>query len=78
MTALEVVDAYLTSRRALGVRLTRDARSLRQFVRETGNLPLSDVTPESVADFLRGSGVLSANSDILISEEVCLALQTSV
>jgi integrase/recombinase XerD len=59
MTALEVVDAYLASRRALGVRLTRDARALRQFVRETGNLPLYDVTPEAVAGFLRGRGALS-------------------
>jgi site-specific recombinase XerD len=60
MTALEVVDAYLASRRALGVRLTRDARALRQFVRETGNVPLRDVTPEAVAGFLRGRGALSA------------------
>jgi site-specific recombinase XerD len=60
MTALEVVDAYLASRRAFGVGLTRDARALRQFVRETGNVPLRDVTHKAVADFLRGRGALSA------------------
>lgn len=60
MTALDVVDAYLASRRALGVRLTRGGRLLRQFVRETGNGPLSDITPEAVAGFLRGRGALSA------------------
>lgn len=60
MTALEVVEVYLASRRALGVRLERDARWLRQFVRETGNVPLCDVTPEAVAGFLRGRGALSA------------------
>jgi len=61
MTALEVVDAYLASRRALGVRLASGAPVLRQFVRETGNLPLRDITPEAVAGFLRGRGALSAS-----------------
>jgi hypothetical protein len=37
MTALEVVEAYLAARRALGVLLDRQGRFLRQFVRETGN-----------------------------------------
>jgi len=60
MTALEVVDAYLASRRALGARLNSAGKMLRQFVRETGNAPLSEVTPEMVAGFLRGRGALSA------------------
>jgi integrase/recombinase XerD len=60
MTALEVVDAYLASRRALGVRLASGAPILRQFVRETGNVSLCNVTPEVVAGFLRGRGALSA------------------
>jgi integrase/recombinase XerD len=60
MTALEVVDAYLASRRALGVRMASGAPILRQFLRETGNVPLSEVTPEAVARFLRGRGALSA------------------
>ena len=60
MTALEVVEAYLATRRALGVLLDRQGRFLRQFVRETGNMPLSDVTPTAVASFLRGRGMPTA------------------
>ena len=60
MTALEVVEAYLVARRALGVLLDRQGRFLRQFVRETGNMPLSDVTPTAVASFLRGRGMPTA------------------
>ena len=60
MTALEVVEAYLVARRALGVLLDRQGRFLRQFVRETGNTPLSDVTPTAVASFLRGRGMPTA------------------
>ena len=60
MTALEVVEAYLAARRALGVLLDRQGRFLRQFVRETGNTPLSDVTPTAVASFLRGRGMPTA------------------
>lgn len=60
MNALDVIDTYLAARRAQGVRLSSGAKVLRQFVRETGNLDLSKVTPESVATFLRGHGQLSA------------------
>ena len=56
MNALEVVEAYLAARRILGTRLDRGGRYLRQFVRETGNTPLSDITPAAVASFLRGRG----------------------
>lgn len=55
MTALEVIDTYLASRRALGVRLERDGRTLHQFARETGNVPLSKITPDVASAFLRGS-----------------------
>lgn len=60
MTALEVIDAYLAARRAVGVRLARDAGVLHQFVREMGIVRLSDVTPDTVATFLRGRGALSS------------------
>lgn len=60
MSALEIVNAYVAVRRAQGVRLSSSARVLRQFARETGNRPLSEVTPEAVAMFLRGHGALSA------------------
>jgi integrase/recombinase XerD len=60
MTALDVVEAYLAARRALGVRLDREGRYLRQFVRETGNLPLPAITPVAVTNFLRGCGTQTA------------------
>lgn len=57
MNALEVVEAYVASRRALGTRLDSGAKVLRQFVRATGNLPLSDIRPEAVDTFLRGDSL---------------------
>jgi integrase/recombinase XerD len=54
MSTREVVDAYLASRRALGVRLERCGRRLRQFVRETDNAALADIGPEIIDQFLRG------------------------
>ena len=60
MNMLPIVDAYLASRRALGVRLERAGRWLYQFVRETGDVPLADIKPELVERFLRGHGALSA------------------
>ncbi len=60
MTALEAVEAYLAARRALGVRLDRGGRYLHQFVRESGNVPLCDITPTAVERFLRGRGVPTA------------------
>jgi integrase/recombinase XerD len=60
MNTSEVITAYLTARRAQGVQLRSGARALRQFARETGDRPLHDVTPQSVAMFLRGHGALSA------------------
>lgn len=60
MTALEVIDAYLAARRALGVRLEREGRYLRQFAREMGNAPLSAISGEAVARFLHGQNVPTA------------------
>jgi integrase/recombinase XerD len=60
MTALEAVEAYLAARRALGVQLDRAGRYLRQFVRESGNAPLCDITPTAVERFLRGRGAPTA------------------
>ena len=60
MTALEVIDAYLAARRALGVQLEREGRYLRQFAREMGNASLSEISREAVARFLHGRNVPSA------------------
>ena len=56
MSALEVVNAYIAVRRAQGVRLSSSARVLRQFARETGNRPLSEVTPTRFAEIARSWG----------------------
>lgn len=54
MTALEAIDAYLAARRSLGVRLEREGRYLRQFVREAGNVSLSEISGKAVVRFLHG------------------------
>ena len=61
MKTSEVITAYLAARRAQGVQIRSGARALRQFARETGDLPLHEVTPSAVSTFLRGHGALSAS-----------------
>jgi site-specific recombinase XerD len=60
MNTSDVIKDYLAARRGQGVQIRSGARVLRQFARETGDLPLHDVTPQVVATFLRGHGALSA------------------
>jgi site-specific recombinase XerD len=60
MNTSDVITDYLAARRAQGVQLRSGARVLRQFARETGNLPLDAVTRQAVATFLSGHGALSA------------------
>lgn len=60
MTTSELINLYLAARRAHGTMLKTGARVLHQFARETGNVPLADVSAEAVATFLRGHGELSA------------------
>ena len=59
MTLTEVVDAYLTRQRSLGMRFESAGQLLHQFSRAMGNPKIGEVTPEAVADFLRGKGALS-------------------
>ncbi len=56
----DVVDAYLTRQRSLGMRFESAERILRQFCRVMGNPEIGEVTPEAVARFLHGKGALSA------------------
>jgi len=60
VTALEVIDAYLASRRSLGVRLEREGRYLHQFAREMSNASLPAISREAVARFLQGRNVPTA------------------
>lgn len=56
MKTSHVIEAYLTARRAQGVKLSSSTRLLKRFARETGDTELDLVTPEAVANFLHGPG----------------------
>jgi integrase/recombinase XerD len=60
MKVADVVDAYLTRQRSLGMRFESAGKILRQFSRMIGNPNIDEVTPEVVAQFLHGKGTLSA------------------
>jgi integrase/recombinase XerD len=60
MKVTDVVDAYLTRQRSLGMRFESAGQMLHRFSRVTGNPNINEVTPEAVAQFLRGEGALSA------------------
>jgi hypothetical protein len=60
MKVADVVDAYLTRQRSLGMRFESAGKILRHFSRTIGNPKIDEVTPEVVADFLCGKGPLSA------------------
>src|SRR5487761_2499159 len=59
MKTSQVIEAYLTARRAQGVKLSSSTRILKRFARETGDTDLDLVTPEAVANFLHGPGPLT-------------------
>lgn len=59
MKTSQVIEAYLTARRAQGVKLSSASRILKRFARETGDTELDLVTPEAVANFLHGPGPLT-------------------
>ncbi|MBO9172496.1 integrase, partial [Rhizobium sp. L245/93] len=60
MMLSNVVDAYLAKQRSLGMRFESAEVLLRRFCRVMGNPEISEITPEAVAAFLQGSGLLSA------------------
>jgi integrase/recombinase XerD len=60
MKVTDVVDAYLTRQRSLGMRFESAGQMLHQFSRVIGNPNIDEVTPEAVAEFLHGKGTLSA------------------
>lgn len=59
MNTFQVIEAYLTARRAQGVKLSSSTRILKRFARETGDTELNLITPEAVANFLHGPGPLT-------------------
>ncbi|BCH34922.1 putative integrase/recombinase y4rB [Mesorhizobium sp. L-8-10] len=60
MMLTDVVDVYLAKQRSLGMRFESAEVLLRRFCRVLGNPEISEITPETVAVFLQGSGSLSA------------------
>lgn len=60
MMLTDVVDNYLAKQRSLGMRFESAEVLLRRFCRVMGNSEIGEITPESVAAFLQGSGSLSA------------------
>jgi integrase len=60
MKVADVVDAYLIRQKSLGTRFECAGKILRQFSRIIGNPKIDEVTPEAVAEFLYGTGPLSA------------------
>lgn len=60
MTLCELIDAYVALQKSMGMSFDSAQRLLRQFNRAVGNLPLNEIRREAVADFLCGSGTLSA------------------
>ncbi len=60
MKLIEIINAYVTLQRSLGMRFEAAGRLLQQFNREMGNPQIDKVRPEAVATFLLGTGSLSA------------------
>ena len=60
MMLADVIDAYLTRQRSLGMRFDSAGQLLRRFSRAIGDRPIQEVTPEAVLDFLHGKGALTA------------------
>ena len=56
----DVIDAYLTRQRSLGMRFDSAGQLLRRFSRVIGDRPIREVTPEAVLDFLNGGRALTA------------------
>ena len=60
MTLADVIDAYLTRQRSLGMQFDSAGQLLHRFGRAIGNRPIEEVTPEAILDFLNGKGALTA------------------
>ena len=52
MMLADVIDAYLTRQRSLGMRFDSAGQLLHRFGRAIGNRPIEEVTPEAILDFL--------------------------
>ena len=60
MMLADVIDAYLTRQRSLGMRFDSAGQLLHCFGRAMGERPIQEVTPGAILDFLNGNGALTA------------------
>ena len=60
MIVPDVIDAYLTHQRSLGMRFDSAGQLLHCFGRVMGERPIQEVTPGAILDFLNGNGALTA------------------
>jgi integrase/recombinase XerD len=60
MMLADVIDAYLTRQRSLGMRFESAGDLLHRFGRAMGERPIQQVTAEAILDFLNGNGALTA------------------
>ena len=61
MKLIEVIYAYVTLQRSLGMKFDGAEQLLLQFKRSMGDIPIDEVCPQKVAAFLQGKGRLSAS-----------------
>src|SRR5689334_1822687 len=57
----DLVETYLSCKRALGLRLCSEAGVLRAFCQAMGPLEVADVKPEAVLAFIAGNGPVTAS-----------------
>ena len=60
MMVTDVIDAYLTRQRSLGMRFESAGELLHRFGRAMGERPIQGVTAGAILDFLNGNGALTA------------------
>jgi integrase/recombinase XerD len=60
MMVTDVINAYLTRQRSLGMRFESAGEILHRFGRTMGERPFQDPTAAEILDFLNGNGALTA------------------
>ena len=60
MTLTQIVEEYVTVKRATGLRFRSAAMILRTFARRAGDIEATDVTQDTVRAFLKASGPISS------------------
>jgi integrase len=60
MKLTEVINTYVSLQQSLGMKFESTGRLLRHFGRSMGDIHVDEVRPQDVADFLQGTGPLSA------------------